>query len=162
MSNTQPPQMIMTSPVFRYAVLVVLCVVVIMAAGVCYRTRIYQRRMREFAAANGPRHPPSATHDWGPKPRLFDVYLHTPSEKPEVEWDHIMPISLTRAASMAQTSVMICMPFSRPFVPPEPVPDDERYLPALELGLSDIDLPSLDALRSSSESDGAASKQKGS
>lgn len=76
------------------------------------------------------------------------------------------PVSLMRgghdgSASIAQISVMISMPSSQPFVPPEPIPDDERYMPHLEFGFSDVDvpLPDADALRSSSESDAGAKKK---
>ncbi|KAJ7488900.1 hypothetical protein FB451DRAFT_1223214 [Mycena latifolia] len=164
-NDRQPPQGIMTSPVFRYAVLIVMCVVVIMGAGVCYRTRVYQRRMRHFAVTNGLPATPSAAHDWGPPPSLFDVYLDPPSDKRESEWGDIMPISITRggfdARGTSSIAVMINMPFS-PFTPPGPLPNDGRYLPHLDIGLSDVDvrLTHEEALRSSSES--AGSKKKGS
>ncbi|KAJ6626174.1 hypothetical protein B0H10DRAFT_2185838 [Mycena sp. CBHHK59/15] len=73
-SATQPPP-IMTSPAFRYAVLVVLCVVCVFGAGVCYRTRVYQRHQRAGASivvTTVLRQPPP---DWGPRPGLYDVYL---------------------------------------------------------------------------------------
>ncbi|KAJ7182997.1 hypothetical protein C8R43DRAFT_941082 [Mycena crocata] len=170
-NNSNPPQqVIMTSPVFRYAVLVVLSVVVIMGAAVCYRTRVYQRRMRHLNA-DLPRPIISpAARDWGPPPELFDVCLDPPKERPESDWDEIMPISATRggldssgASSMARICVMINMPSPRPFAPQHTVPDDERYLPYAEIGLSDVDvLLDVKGLRTSSESDGAASKKKGS
>ncbi|KAJ7689345.1 hypothetical protein B0H17DRAFT_1331856 [Mycena rosella] len=157
-TSNQVPSGVMTSPVFRYAVLIVMCVVVIMAAGVCYRTRVYQRRMRHFAATHPGFQPAAAAaRDWGPAPRLFDVYLQPPSEKRDAEWGDLMPISITRggldssgASSTAHVSTMISMPFSQP----HPVPDDERPLPHLEIGLSDVDarLADENAGRSSAES----------
>jgi len=168
MSTNQPPA-IMTSPVFRYAVLVVLSVVVIMGAGVCYRTRAYQQRRTHPAGGTGFATPTVvAVHDWGPKPNLFDVYLHAPREKPVSDWDEMMPVSVTRGAldtsSMARVSIMIKMPIPELFVEQEPLPDDEQHLPHLEIGLSDVGILLTDAkaLRSSSESDGEASKKIGS
>ncbi|KAJ7223135.1 hypothetical protein GGX14DRAFT_426928 [Mycena pura] len=173
MSANNEPQ-IMTSPVFRYAVLVVLSVVVIMGAGVCYRTRVYQRRMYALAGGFPPRHPlaPSPAPDWGPKPTLFDVYLR---ETPPVEWDAIMPVSVARgdldasgASSLARISVLISMPSPSPSPgssaeSTSSIPDDEceQYL---EFGLSDMHVllsAKTLALRSSSESD-EASNTKGS
>ncbi|KAJ7028817.1 hypothetical protein C8F04DRAFT_1118121 [Mycena alexandri] len=144
MSSNQS-SFVMTSPVFRYAVLVVLSVVVVMGAGICYRTRVYQRRMHTLAA-NAPRRvgPPIA-HEWGPKPVFFDMHLDMPKEKPESDWDEMMPISVARgaldasgASSLARISIMISMPFSGTFEAPEPLGDDERYPPHVEIGLSDI------------------------
>ncbi|KAJ7100905.1 hypothetical protein B0H15DRAFT_817640 [Mycena belliarum] len=149
MSTNQPPQGIMTSPVFRYAVLIVLCVVVVMGAGVCYRTRVYQRRMHALAAANGGQPAQVTPRDWGPAPRLVDVYLHPPSEKHEAEWGEIMPVSVKRAgldasgvSSIAHIAVMIGMPFSQfgALGAQSPLPDEERQLPHLELGLFEADV----------------------
>jgi len=158
----------MTSPVFRYAVLVVLLVVVVMGAGVCYRTRSYQRRGRTIGMDPTFVTPSAVARDWGPKPDLFDVYLRAPKEKPESEWEEMMPISVTRgaldasgASSLARVSIIIKMPLE-PHVAPEPLPDDdEQELPYLEIGLSNVGvlLTNANALRSSSESDG---KKKGS
>ncbi|KAJ6564467.1 hypothetical protein B0H19DRAFT_1141165 [Mycena capillaripes] len=168
-----PPPAIMTSPVFRYAVLVVLSVVVVMGAGVCYRTRVYQRRMGTLAGPNTmPVRivPTVAIRDWGPKPKLFDVYLHAPREKPESDWDEMMPVSVARGAldasgtsSLARIFIIISMPFSEPFMAEDPVPDDERHLPHLEMGLSEVAVLLTDpkALRSSSESDQLTSKKDG-
>ncbi|KAJ7757254.1 hypothetical protein DFH07DRAFT_819678 [Mycena maculata] len=165
MSANQTPA-VMTSPVFRYAVLVVLCVVVVMGAGVCYRTRVYRRNMTLLPEV-GLRPTASTPRDWGPKPNLFDVYLRPPKEKkPESDWEDIMPISVTRdghsVSSTARVSVMISMPSSQPFVAPDLMPDDdERYLPYIEFGVSDVDstLTDVDALRPSSDSDEATSKK---
>lgn len=67
----------------------VLSVVVIMGAGVCYRTRVYQRRMYALSGGFPPRHAlvPSPAPDLGPKPTLFDVHLR---ETPPLDWDAIM------------------------------------------------------------------------
>ncbi|KAJ7176901.1 hypothetical protein C8R46DRAFT_1077658 [Mycena filopes] len=154
MSSTQPS--VMTSPVFRYAVLVVLSVVAVMGAGICYRTRVYQRRMHTLAGT-----PPGARGrigaasaalpdpEWGPKPVLFDVYLDAPREKVGSDWDEMMsmPISVARgaldasgASSLARIATMISMPFTT-FIMPDLGPDDddeERYPPYVELGLADV------------------------
>ncbi|KAJ7620268.1 hypothetical protein FB45DRAFT_929850 [Roridomyces roridus] len=163
-SNEMPSQAIMTSPVFRYAVLVVLLIVVVMAAGVCYRTRLYRRQILAM-------HPGLPTvglaggtaHDWGPKPKLFDVFLRPPGSdigavvnekrgaaEGEYSWEDVMPISLTRggatpnlSSSLAQVSVMISMPSSRPLwlSAHTPLPDDdENDLPHIEFGLADLPL----------------------
>ncbi|KAJ7677724.1 hypothetical protein DFH06DRAFT_1167023 [Mycena polygramma] len=164
MSGNSPPP-IMTSPVFRYAVLVVLSVVVIMGAGVCYRTRAYRRNGSPVGGEAVPTAPSVvAARDWGPKPVLFDAYLRPPREKPESEWDAMMPISVARepvhasgTSSLARVSVMISMPFSKPFEPPESQPDDEHYPPHVEIGLSEIQaLLNMSALRY----DGQAASQK--
>ncbi|KAJ7434925.1 hypothetical protein B0H11DRAFT_2116070 [Mycena galericulata] len=168
-TNTSQSSEIMTSPVFRYAVLVVLAVVVIMGAGVCYRTRVYRRQINQMAMAGG-RGPilPTVTTapDWGPKPRLFDVYLRPPhgslNEKEKIaedgSWEDMMPISLTRGAapspSIAHISVMISMPSKQPFAPPDPTPDDERNIPYVEFGMAEVAGSQTDVLlRSSSESE---------
>ncbi|KAJ7131331.1 hypothetical protein C8R44DRAFT_774673 [Mycena epipterygia] len=165
-TNQQSQNVLMTSPVFRYAVLIVLCVVVVLSAGVCYRTRAYRRR-GVGTGFGGPQPTSSAAHDWGPKPSLFDVYLDPPSEKRESSWEDIMPVSATRggldasgASALARISVMISMPFSGPFKAPEPLPDDEMFLPYLEMGLSDADVLLMDddVLRSDSNE---GSKKKG-
>lgn len=79
----------------------------------------------------------------------------------------VKPVSATRggldasgASALARISVMISMPFSGPFKAPEPLPDDEMYLPYLEMGLSDADvlLMDEDVLRSDSNE---GSKKKG-
>jgi hypothetical protein len=74
------------------------------------------------------------------------------------------PISVTRGAldasgvsTMARVAIMIRMPSLEPFVPPEPLDDDERQLPHLEIGQSDLSV-----LLTSPEADEAASKKKGS
>ncbi|KAF7369333.1 Polyketide beta-ketoacyl-synthase [Mycena venus] len=166
-ATSQPPA-IMTSPVFRYAVLVVLTVVVIMGAGVCYRTRSYQRRALR-PGGEVIRITPSAMvppRDWGPTPKLFDVYLHPPrKDKPESDWDEMMPISVTRgtldasgASSMARVSIMLRMPLPEPYLPqalePPPDDDDEQHpLPHLEIGLSDVGVLLTDAKASPNEPD---------
>ncbi|KAJ7461226.1 hypothetical protein FB451DRAFT_1269262, partial [Mycena latifolia] len=127
-----------------YAVLVVICALVTMAGCLCCcccHTRIhYQRYIQDFV-------PEEAAYDWGPTPSLFDVYLNPLNEKSEMTWRNIVPISVaqgdldaTGASSMAQISVMIRMPSPQPFIAPDPLPDDERYLPFMEIGLSNVDM----------------------
>ncbi|KAJ6481440.1 hypothetical protein C8R47DRAFT_1073805 [Mycena vitilis] len=145
MSGNSPPP-IMTSPVFRYAVLVVLSVVVIMGAGVCYRTRAYRRNGSPVGGEPVPTaRSVVAPRDWGPKPVLFDAHLRPPSEKSESDWDQMMPISVARGpvgasgtSSVAQVSMMISMPFAEPFDPPEVLSDDEHYPPNVEIGISEM------------------------
>jgi hypothetical protein len=166
-----------------YAVLVVLSVVIVMGAGVCYRTRAYRNRPRTAGEVGFVARPSViAARDWGPKPKLFDAYLHPPRETPESDWDamtvragcilfafpllilRMKPISVTRGAldasgvsTMARVAIMIRMPSLEPFVPPETLDDDERQLPHLEIGQSDLSV-----LLTSPEADEAASKKKGS
>ncbi|KAF7377294.1 Polyketide beta-ketoacyl-synthase [Mycena sanguinolenta] len=165
MASNQPPA-IMTSSAFRYAVLVVLSVVIIMGASMYYRTHAYRRHhphiqivVREAGLAA----PSVAAHDWGPKPKLFDVYLGAAREKPESEWDEIRPISVTPdavdssgASSLARICLMIQMPLSRPLKAREALPDDEARLPHLEIGQSDVNvlLKDVKSLRSSSDEKG--------
>lgn len=191
--------------------LVVLAVVVVMGAGVCYRTRVYRRQMHHLAGTPGAHghitvRAASPPRDWGPKPNLFDVYLRPPNtntntneKKMEADWEDVMvrylnsldndisssflaspylyclvkPVSLTRSRggldpksppSLTRVSVMISMPSSQPFLGPDHLdlmPDDERHLPHVEFGLSDIDLllPDADALRSSSDSSDGTKKK---
>jgi hypothetical protein len=73
---------------------VVLSVVVLMGAGVCYRTRVYQQRRGMQTLAGGAIHvgtrASALAPDWGPKPTLFDLYVQAPREKPESDWDEMM------------------------------------------------------------------------
>ncbi|KAJ7256185.1 hypothetical protein B0H12DRAFT_1112725 [Mycena haematopus] len=163
MSSNQPSA-IMTSSAFRYAVLVVLSVIVIMGAGLYYRTHAYRRQsqiVRAAVAEDGLHE--SAPRDWGPKPKLFAVYLDAAREKQELDWDEITPISLTRGAvdasgvsSLARVSLMIQMPLS-PAMAREPLPGDEGRLPHLEIGRSDVNvvLKDVEALKSSSDEKGS-------
>ena len=119
-------------PFAGYAVLVVLSVVVIMGAGVCYRTRVYQRRMYALAGGFQPRHAlaPSAAPDWGPKPTLFDVHLR---ETPPVEWDAIMARVLcfwdpSAPANQAPASACSRYP-SRGVISTPPAPRRSRAYP---------------------------------
>ncbi|KAJ7058038.1 hypothetical protein C8F01DRAFT_305082 [Mycena amicta] len=172
--SSQTTPALMTSPVFRYAVLVVLTVVVILGAGVCYRTRVTQRRM--FALHGGLPVPIAASpREWGPKPSLFDAYIQEPQPSPTekarlasmmTEWDSMTPISVARgkldasgASSMARISIMICMPFSEPFTN-ESLPEDERYPPHLEFGHTDVRVAlNAKALRVSSDSTSVSNKK---
>ncbi|KAF8151846.1 hypothetical protein K438DRAFT_1943465 [Mycena galopus ATCC 62051] len=162
MSTNENPSPIMSSPVFRYAILVVLSVVAILGGGLYYRTHAYRYRHHP----HGPRDTeaalvvPSVARDWGPKPKLFDVYLDEAREKPEADWDEITPISVTRgvldasgASSLARVTIMIRMPLPKPTMVREPLTDDENPLPPLEIGQSDVNVPLKDvkALSSSFE-----------
>ncbi|KAF7297300.1 Polyketide beta-ketoacyl-synthase [Mycena indigotica] len=135
-SSSQVPAL-MTSPVFRYAVLIVLSVVVILGACICYRTRVSQRRLRALTGTLPPRGLVSPLA-LGQKPVLYHAYIQEPPEKPR-EWDSLMPVSVTRASSTARISLMICMPFSTPFAN-QSLPDDERHPPHIEIGYMDVAL----------------------
>ncbi|KAJ7664975.1 hypothetical protein B0H17DRAFT_292890 [Mycena rosella] len=165
----------MTSAVILYVVLVALCVLVFMGGclccGCCHTRVYYQRHMQTLVAMND-----QSGRDWGPEPGLFDVYLYPPGEKREADsdWQNIMPISVSLggldaagAPSTAQISVTISMPSPQPFEAPEPSLDDECYLPPLEIGISNIEVLSVDAnaLRfsvgpSSLEPDGPTSRKR--
>jgi len=166
MASNQPPA-IMTSSAFRYAVLVVLSVVIIMGASLYYRTHAHRRHhphIHVIVREPGLAAPLAAAHDWGPKPKLFDVYLHTVKETPESDWDEIAPISVTPgavdssgASSLARISLMIQMPLSRPLKARDSPADDEARLPHLEIGQSNVNvlLKDVKALRSSSDEKGS-------
>ncbi|KAF7320953.1 Polyketide beta-ketoacyl-synthase [Mycena chlorophos] len=147
---------LMNSAAFRYAILAVLCVVLVVGALICYRTRITQRRLA-LLHANLPVRGRDNKRDWGPPPVLFDAYIEDPPPpwpsppRRLVEWDSMMPISVGRdeldpsgVSARAHVSTMICMPFAaeeRPAPSSEPIPDDDRYLPHLEIGYIDVQAP---------------------
>ncbi|CAK5276746.1 unnamed protein product [Mycena citricolor] len=133
-----------------YAVLVALCIVFAIAAGMCYRTNAYRRHMRSLVAAEimrgqaaGTAATQAAEAALGPKPDLFNVYVvedFADEKKGGVRWGDLLPIAVTRhdkgsaLLSVAHVSVMIRMPHGDlPLSPSEP--ESERNLSALEMGL---------------------------
>ncbi|KAJ7289458.1 hypothetical protein C8J57DRAFT_1493896 [Mycena rebaudengoi] len=148
MSSNQQPPGIMTAPAFRYAVLIVLCIVLVLGAGACYRTRIYQNRIRTALALLPPEQRLPAQQQWlrvpDPyagvvPPRLVDVYLGAEEkgdyaeEKASEHWADIVPLATTRVddtPGMAQVAVLVRMPAVHAETPPD---DDDVYAPPPDL-----------------------------
>ncbi|KAK7051979.1 polyketide beta-ketoacyl-synthase [Favolaschia claudopus] len=149
-SNDQSTQ-IMASPVFRYAVLIILCVVLLVGTFLCYRTRANQRRPSLPIGGAASNVSSVAVCDWGPKPALFDAYLSLQRERPTFVWDEIMPFSVGRGAfdpsKKARISLLVQMPMqsSEPLLEPRPLTDEQQHLPHMEIGLADVNVVAVEA-----------------